>query len=60
MIDNRNKNIICIYPAKRILQKMQTDKFIKPKTKIIIDSSADLSVNKLAFDLKKVIGENHA
>ena len=37
MIDNRNKNIICIYPPKRILQKMQTDKYVKPTVKIIIE-----------------------
>jgi len=39
MIDNRNKNIICIYPPKRILQKMQTDnQLLKPQIKIIIES----------------------
>lgn len=27
-----------VYPPKRIMQKMQTDKFIKPKTKIIIEN----------------------
>ena len=35
-----NKNIIRIYPPKRILQKMQDDRFsLKPKIKILIDNS---------------------
>jgi hypothetical protein len=37
MIDNK-KAVICIYPPKRILQKMPTDKFVKPTVKIIIEA----------------------
>jgi hypothetical protein len=38
MIDNK-KAVIYIYPPKRILQKMPTDKFvIKPTVKIIIEA----------------------
>ena len=34
---NNKKNIIRIYPPKRILQKMPADVFIKPKIKIVIE-----------------------
>lgn len=34
---NNKKNIIRIYPSKRILQKMPADVFVKQKVKIVIE-----------------------